>query len=104
MSRTPSSQEDFRALFLELSALVNTLPSDQRASIRTKLGDYAHDLKHQLGLVMGANALLERNDFSEDIRLEIRELAAVIREAAAQIDGHIDMLTEYLNHQIDSQD
>lgn len=104
MSRTPSTQEDFRSLFLQLSALVNELPMGKRAKIRAKLGDYSHDLKHQLGLVAGANALLERYNFSEDIDSEIRELAAVIREAVRQIDGHIDALTENLNHQIDSQD
>ena len=104
MTRTPASQEDYRALFLELSALVNLLPMDKRASIRTKLGAYTHDLKHQLGLVMGAKALLERFDFSEEVDPEIRELAAVIQQAARQIDDHINTLTEYLNHQIGSHD
>lgn len=104
MSQSPSSQEEYRALFLELSDLVNLLPREKRESVRTKLGDYAHDLKHQLGLVTGANALLERVDVSEDIETEIRELISVIREAVGQIDDHIDTLTEYLNHQIGSHD
>ena len=104
MSRTSSFKEKYRDLFMELSALVNELPIDERALIRARLGDYAHDLKHQLGLVTGANALLERYDFSEDILPEIQELAAVIRDAARQIDDYIDTLTEYLSHQIGSQD
>ena len=104
MSRTPSSQEEYRAVFLELSDLVNLLPSEKRDAIRASLGDFAHDLKHQLGLVTGANALLQRLDFSEDIEGEIWELVLVIREAVGQIDDYIDTLTEYLNHQIISND
>ena len=104
MRATLSSQEDLRSLFLQLSALVNELPMEKRANIRAKLGDYSHDLKHQLGLVTGANALIERYDFSEDIGSEIRELTAVIREAVRQIDEHIDVLTEYLSHKINTHD
>jgi len=102
MSSSLAARDDDRAVFLQLAELVNSLPQAERVSIRRQLGDYAHDLKHQLGLVTSAIALLERYDVSEDAAQQIGELAAVIGEAARQLDGQVDILTAHLNHQIDT--
>lgn len=104
MSRFLSSAEKYQAVFTELGELVNTLSLEKRVSIRDGLGNYAHDLKHLIGLVAGANAVLERKHGSALEETELEEMVELIVESAFKIDAQIDLLTTYLNHQIDIED
>lgn len=85
-------------MFLELAELVNSSPLEQRIFIRSQLGDYTHDLKHLLGLVTGANAVLAKYTSENDP--QFREMVEMIQEAALKIDAQVDLLTEQLSQNI----
>ena len=99
MNQTPSSPDRNRSVFLELAELVNSCPVEQRIFIRSQLGEYTHDLKHLLGLVTGANAVLTRKFALEDDP-QFREMVEMIQEAAQKIDAQVDLLTEQLSQYI----
>ena len=69
--------------FQRLAELVNQLPEEERTALRVALGNYTHDLKHTLGLVTGANALLSRIAADQP---QIMEMAEIIQKASGQID------------------
>jgi len=98
MNQTPSSPDRNRSVFLELAELVNSSPLEQRIFIRSQLGEYTHDLKHLLGLVTGANAVLTKYTSENDP--QVREMVEMIREAALKIDAQVDLLTEQLSQYI----
>ena len=85
-------------MFLELAELVNSSPLEQRIFIRSQLGEYTHDLKHLLGLVTGANAVLTKYTSENDP--QFREMVEMIQEAALKIDAQVDLLTEQLSQYI----
>jgi len=86
--------------FESLAALVNQLPAEQRAELRSTLGSYTHDLKHTLGLVTGANGILLRLNLGEEAAAEVQEMAGIITNASVQMDALIMLLVEHLNNQI----
>jgi len=98
MNQTPPSPDRNRSVFLELAELVNSCPVEQRIFIRSQLGEYTHDLKHLLGLVTGANAVLTKYTSENDP--QFREMVEMIQEAALKIDAQVDLLTEQLSQYI----
>jgi hypothetical protein len=100
MSNSISSEDPYQALFLELAEIVNSLSVEKRASIRTQLGEYTHDLKDLLGLVTGANALLKRYAASDEMDPQVMEMVVLIGDISMKIDEHMDLLTKYLSQQI----
>jgi len=102
MTQNSSSHDHSRSVFLELAELVNSSPLEQRIFIRSQLGEYTHDLKHLLGLVTAANAVLKRNYASDDDP-QFREMVEMIQKAAQKIDAQVDMLTEQLSQYIQTE-
>ena len=102
MSHDSSSPDPSQGVFLELAELVNSCPVEQRIFIRSQLGEYTHDLKHLLGLVTAANAVLKRKFASEDDP-QFREMVEMIQEAAQKIDAQVDMLTEQFSQYIQTE-
>lgn len=100
MSKHDVSQEQFQSVFLELADLVNSQKLEKRISIRKQLGEFTHDLKHLLGLVTSANAILQRRSFSAEEDPELKEMVDLVVEAAQNIDSKIDLMADYLNQQI----
>jgi len=98
MNQTPPSPDRNRSVFLELAELVNSCPVEQRIFIRSQLGEYTHDLKHLLGLVTGANAVLTKYTSENDP--QFREMVEMIQEAALKIDAQVDLLTGQLSQYI----
>jgi hypothetical protein len=100
MKQSSSSDEQDQTVFLQLAELVNSLPPEKRVSIRHFLGEYTHDLKHLIGLVTGANALITRQQSGNANSDVFEEMLAMIEDAAKQIDSQIDRLTVYLSQRI----
>jgi hypothetical protein len=83
--------------FRHLAELVNSLPEEERAVILEGLSNYTHDLKHTLGLVTGANALVSRISDEDG---QIREMVKIIQSACSQLDDGIMLLVDQLNNRI----
>jgi hypothetical protein len=102
MTQEIDSQEDIGQAFEILAELVNQLPEERRAALRSTLGLYTHDLKHTLGLVTGANGVLLRLDLAgEELADEVREMAEMITHAAGDLDAMVMLLVDHLSNQIE---
>jgi len=100
MSLPSSFQSENKAVFMKLAELVNTLSLDERSSVRNELGEYTHDLKHLLGLVTSASAVLRREPAFGEQDSQLAEMVELIDQTIRKIDAQIDVLAESLSHQI----
>ena len=90
-----------REALQRLAALANQLHEEERAELLSALGEYTHDLKHMLGLVTGANALISRTGTGQE---QIEEMTKIIMNASSQLDEYITLMVEELNNRIDNGD
>ena len=98
MKTDSSGKNRYKEVFLRLTECVNSLPLEERVFIRTELGNYSHDMKHYLGVISGANTLLDRNISLEDrdYQDQDREVIDMIRDSSIELNDYTDLLTEYL--------
>ncbi|MBN2045212.1 MAG: hypothetical protein JW757_09350 [Anaerolineales bacterium] len=93
--------DEVRKAFWRLAALVNGLTAEEQSELKFALGEYTHDLKHTLGLVTGANALISRTAAGQ---AKIDEMTRMIEGAARQLDQLTDLMVEELNNRIGVDD
>ena len=61
MNENQSNADNYARLFQELASLINRQPPETRQQTRRVLGEYLHDIKDTLGLIMGASAVITRD-------------------------------------------
>lgn len=98
MTEDKERTDEFAQAFGQIAEHLNELPPEQRAAFRAQLGEYAHDFKHVLGLVLGANAVLQRDE--EVVRTQ-GDMLEVIEDAAKQLDALFELFVHNLPNQID---
>ena len=97
MSEDQKKTSTYEQAFQQISDALKQLPSDQQKALREQLGNYTHDLKHTLGVVTGANALLQRDAHTASSHGEVLE---IIQRAARELDAHFEILIQNLSNQI----
>jgi hypothetical protein len=85
MEIAPERREDFIRLWDALVALVNYLPEDERQEMQTNLKEYIHELRHTIGLITSAQALLQRDLSTREDRADILMLLDIISIAANRL-------------------
>jgi len=88
--------ERYQATFEVIGNLVRELPDGQRELISEQLGEYTHDLKHLLGLVTGANAVILRVVPTDEKGVKVLEMVETIDKAAGQLNDYIDVIVSQL--------
>jgi nitrogen-specific signal transduction histidine kinase len=100
----PSSIEDKYALFFsQLAELINQQPPDTRADTRRLIGDYLHDIKHTLGLITGANTLIERDLKDESEPFDSFEMLEIANQASMTINQYLNLVNENFASKIDTE-
>ena len=89
--------EEFAQAFRQAAEQLNHLSAQQRADLRGLFGEYAHDFKHTLGLVMGANSVLQRDDAVIEAQGDMLE---IIEDAAKRLDASFSLFVQHLANQI----
>jgi hypothetical protein len=89
--------EEFAQAFRQAADQLNHLSPQERADLRARFGEYAHDFKHILGLVMGANSVLQRDDAVMENQGDMLE---IIEDAAKRLDASFDLFVQNLANQI----
>ncbi|MDH5506423.1 MAG: hypothetical protein OEZ02_04315 [Anaerolineae bacterium] len=91
-------QED---IWIRLAEMVNELPVEARLDYRLKLGEYLHDFRHILGLIVNSEDLIRRDLSTRPELASSMELLDIVRTATLRAVNHLDMLTEGFGNQID---
>jgi hypothetical protein len=101
MDDDPKRTENFVPIFQQIAEKLNQLEPEQREAIRTPLWEYAHDFKHTLGLVTGANAILQRDD---DVTEEHGEMLDIIDQAVIKLNNSFELFVQNLANRIKLED
>jgi hypothetical protein len=92
----------FAPLFQELAEMINQQPVETRERTRLLIGEYFHDIKHTLGLITGANTVLQRDLQDGCENFDGTEMIQIANDAAMKINQYIDLLTKNLTTLIDA--
>lgn len=103
MSENQSFGEKYASLFQDLAELVNQQPMEHREQTRQLAGEFLHDLKHTLGLITGANALILRDLRGGEEKTQSFEMVKIANDAALKIDAYVDLVTETFVTNIDAE-
>jgi hypothetical protein len=102
MSENQSFEEKYAPLFQEMAELVNQQPKEKREHTRRLIGEFLHDIKHQLGLVTGANAVILRELNSDREPKQSFEMIEISGNACLTINGYTDLVGENLTARINA--
>lgn len=97
MSIDPVKAEKFREVFQQIADILNQCSPEERAAIRTGLGEYTHDLKHFLGVVLGAQTLMA---FDGDTLDKHGDMLEIIVQSVKDLDGLFEILIHNLPNEI----
>jgi signal transduction histidine kinase len=97
MSGDQGKTAAYERAFQQIAEALRQLPPDQQKTLREQLGNYTHDLKHILGVVTGANALLIRDSHTAGAYGDLLE---IIQRSAGELDDHFEILIQNLSTQI----
>ena len=101
MSIDPGKAERFREIFQQIAGNLNQCTPEERAAIRTGLGDYTHDLKHILGVVLGAQTLMA---FDGDTLEKHGDELDILVQSVKDLDGMFDIFIHTLQSEIVLED
>jgi hypothetical protein len=102
MSTNQLFEEKYALLFQELAELVNQQPKENREHTRRLIGEFLHDIKHQLGLITGANAVILRELNSERGPNQSFEMIKISGDASLKINAYVDLVSENLTAKINA--
>lgn len=93
--------EEYSRLFEELAESINQLSVEERQHIRGVLGEYCHDFKHTLGLIISASAVIRRDVAKPSDEKRIDELLDIIEGASIRINQQFTLFVDHLANRID---
>ncbi|MEN8241934.1 MAG: hypothetical protein ABFS17_08440 [Chloroflexota bacterium] len=102
MSEMQSIEEKYALFFRELAELVNQQPAETREHTRRLIGEFLHDIKHTLGLITGANTIIERDLGDKSEPFDSFEMIQIADQASMVIDAHLDLLNQHFASRIDA--
>ena len=102
MSELPSADEKYAVWLKELAALINQQPQGERQRSRELIGDLLHDIKDTLGLITGANSILERELQITSDPAENSEMLKISNNAAMLLNKYAELISENFANQIDA--
>jgi hypothetical protein len=102
MSENQAFEEKYAPLFQELAELVNQQPKEKREHTRRLIGEFLHDIKHQLGLITGANAVILRELSSEQEPNKSLEMIEISGDASMTINTYVDLVSENFTARINA--
>ncbi len=91
----------YEGVFLELANAASHLSDEEQEQLGAQLGEYTHDLKHILGLVTGANAIILRSAPSDEPGSKIVEMVEIIEDATAELNAYFDVMIDHLYHPLE---
>jgi hypothetical protein len=102
MSDFDVKAEKYGQTFRQLAEIVNQQPEEAREVLRGGFGEYQHDIKHTLGLITGANTIIQRDleDGCEDF--DSAEMIQIVTDAALRINQYVNLLNENFTTLIDA--
>ena len=103
MSELPSAVEKYAVWLNELAALINQQPQGERQRSRELIGDLLHDIKDTLGLITGANSILERELQITSDPAENSEMLKISNNAAMLLNKYAELIGENFANQIDAE-
>lgn len=102
MSEFDAAADKYSPAFQELAEIVNRQPEESRELVRRALGEYLHDIKHTLGLITGANTIIQRDLEDGPENFDSAEMLTIVMDAALRINKYVNLLNENLVTQIDA--
>lgn len=100
MAKKQKQGIDISHVWQGMAGFINQLPNDEREQYRKAIGNFMHDMKHTLGLIINANEIVRRdlNGCPEEIRAE--EMIDIIKKGSQQLDGYLNTILENFCHRI----
>ena len=98
MSINPEKEMEFSEIFRQIAEYLNRLTPEKRAELRKGLGEYSHDLKHILGVVMGAQSLIQLDDDSAVKHVEELDISI---QSLKDLNAMFDIMVHNLSNQIE---
>lgn len=95
------NNKKFEALWQELAGLINELPIERREGYREVLGEFLHDMKHTLGLITNANAILRRDVEGAPEKTRGLEMIKIVQTGATQLNEYLNILVEEFGNAIE---
>ena len=86
------NDSEFEKVWQDLAEEINNLPRESRERYRQELGQFMHDMKHTLGLVINANEIAIRDVADDPDNDRSMEMLDIIRTAASQLNQHLDVI------------
>ena len=74
----------------------------RREHTRRLIGEFLHDIKHQLGLITGANAVIKRDLEMGKQPKQCMEMTQITDEASKKIDQHLNLVTDNFTAEINA--
>jgi len=103
MSEIQSAEDKYAPVFKELADLVNQQPAEIRERSRRLVGEFLHDIKDTLGLITGANAVVERDLQDESEPIDSFEMIQIANDASMLVDAYLDLLNQHFASRIDAE-
>ncbi len=101
MAKKHKQEKEFSQVWEGMAGFVNQLPQDQREQYRKVLGDFMHDMKHTLGLIINANEIVRREVQGCSEEHNAAEMIEIVKTASKQLDGYLNTMVENCCHKID---
>ena len=95
-------EEKFAPFFRELAEIVNQQPAETRERTRRLIGEYFHDIKHTLGLITGANTIIERDLQNDSELFDSFEMIQISNNASLSISSYVNLVTDNFTSLIDA--
>lgn len=89
--------EKFSQVFRQVAEILNQCAPEERAAVRADLGDYTHDLKHILGVVLGAQTLMA---YDKDLLANHGDELEIIARSAKDLNSMFELLIQNLSNEI----
>ena len=101
---TQQNDPEFEKVWQDLAGDINQLPDEARQRYRQELGQFMHDMKHTLGLVMNANDIVLRDVGDDPDNDRVLEMLDIIRSASGQLNAQLDMIVKGCLNRIDVEE
>ena len=92
---------DFEKVWQDLAEDLNHLPIVTRQRYRQDLGQFMHDMKHTLGLVINANEIILRDMGDDPENERSKEMLDIVRSASKQLNVYFDVIVNGCLNRLD---